>query len=154
MSTRQKLTLLLILSTAFFQSGCQFGKLAGVLGTPGYYEKEVPAEYQLGEHKDKKILVLAYQPAYLSSEVSLRYYVTEMMNRMIQEKVKFRSKNFVSYDELSNFRSERMGFSELTAVEVAKALGAGMVMVVMIDNSFVQEVEDTGYYKGFMATRS
>lgn len=131
-------------------SGCG---LVSVFGTPGYYEKKVPAEYQLGEHKDEKILVLAYQPAYLSTEVSLRYYVTEMMNRLIEEKVKFPSKNFVSYDELSQFRSERMDFAELSATEIGKALGADMVMVVMIDNSSVRELEDTGYYSGYMATR-
>ena len=131
----------------FFQGGC--GIIAR-LGTPTRHERKIPAEYGLARHKGQKILVLVNQPGWLGAQANLRYYLTDAMNKELTKKIKISPTNLVAYGELSEFRSNRPDFSLLSPVEVGTALGADMVLSVMVENYQLSEIAETGYYKGLL----
>lgn len=139
------------LTAVLFHGGCG---LIAHMGTPTGHEKKVPAEYDLSEHKDQKILILVNQPAWLGTAPNLRYYLTDAINGNLMEKVKLEPEHFVSYSELSEFRSNRSDFSLLSPVEVGRALGADMVLFVMIEDYQLHEIAESGYYKGFLSAQS
>ena len=124
------------------------------MGTPTDYEKKIPAEYNLAKDKGSKTLVLVYQPAWLDSKMDLRYYITDAMNKELTKKIKSKGSTFVSYSELSKFRMNTENFTQLSPVEVGKALDANMVLLISIESYQVEELEKSDYYKGFLSTKS
>jgi hypothetical protein len=143
----KKLIVFPALAAIFFYNGCA---AVGLMGTPSQYEKKIPAEYDLTEQEGQKILVLVEQPAWLGAEMNLRYYLTEAMRESLMEKVKVKPEYILSYDELSEFRSNKSDFASLSPAEAGKALGADIVLLVTIQNYRLNEVADSGYYNGFL----
>lgn len=133
------------LTAVFYHSGCG---IVGIMGTPTGHEKKVPAEYDLAGHKNAKILVLVDQLALLNARVNLRYYLTEAINKNLAAKVKIPSRNLVTYRELSEFRTDQANFSSLRPSKVGEALGADVVLLVVVGDYQLQEIADTHYYKG------
>ena len=139
---------------AFLISGCQYAGIVSLLGTPGHYERQVPAEYDLAEHTDQKILVLVDQPAYLGADVNLRYYLTGAINKNLVEKVGIDAERLVSYSELSEFRSTSQGFSLLSPVQIAEALNANVVLLVVIEDYQLSQLAEADYYKANLSARA
>jgi len=131
--------------------GCQ---LPGILGTKTRHEKKIEAEYDLTEHIDQKILVLVEQPVYLNAGTNLRYYITDAMNRDIVRRIKIEPEMLIDYSELSNFRTSRGDFAQLSKAEVGKALGADMVLYVDIDDYQLRQMPQEGYVNGFLNGRA
>ena len=51
----RKVIVSVALAVACLGGGCKFGRIVGVLATPGYHEQKIPAEYKLvPTEKDKK----------------------------------------------------------------------------------------------------
>lgn len=150
----KKLSVFLVLVVVFFQSGCKYGGIVSVLGTPSYHEIEVPAEYNLTEHTDQKILILVDQPGWLGARANLRYYLTRAIRKNLVEKVEIPSDCLVSYSELFEFRSNKDNFSLLSPVQVGEALDANMVLLVVIEDYQLEKMAETNYYKGFLSTRA
>jgi hypothetical protein len=146
----RKLIVFLGLAMVFPHSGCKFAGVVPLLGSPTKYEKKVPAEYDLAKRKGQKILVLVNEPGWLGAEVNLRYYLTEAINEHLTKKVKIKPAYLVGYDELSTFRSNQTGFSLLSAVDVGAALGADMVLLVMVEDYELSKMGEINYYKGFL----
>ncbi len=140
-----------VLTSLICHGGC--GAVA-VVGTPTSHEKKVPAEYDLAGHKHRRILVLVEQTLWVGVEVNLRLYLTEAVNKDLVKKVGIRSRSLVAYRRLSDFRSNRPDFSLLPPAEVGAALGADVVLLVMVENFQLQEIADTGYHKGFLGARA
>ena len=109
---------------AFLCGGCQLGRVVGVLGSPTSAEQKIPAEYDLAKQTEKKVLVLVEQPAWLGSDVNLRYYLTDALRKNLSKTMKFPEEHLISYDKLSELRSSRSDFSSLLPAEVGKALNA------------------------------
>jgi len=147
----KKLTVMFILGAALVSGGCQ---IPGLLGTPTRHEKKIPAEYDLTEHTEEKILVLVEQPAYLNAGTNLRYYITNAMNRDIVLRIKIEPEMLVDYSELSHLRSGRSDFAQLSKAEVGKAIGADMVLYVDIDSYQLRQMPDEGYLNGFLSGRA
>ena len=147
----KKLTVFFVLAAVFFYNGCG---VVGLMGTPSPYEKKVPAEYDLTKQKGRKVLVLVEQPGWLSAQANLRYYLTEAIRENLIAKVKVPPKYILSYNELSEFRSNKGDFSSLSPAEVGKALGADIVLLVMIEDYQVGEVAGSGYYNGFLSAQA
>jgi len=143
----------LTLAASFCCCGC--GLIARLL-TPTGREKKVPAEFELSgkKYKNKKILVLVQQPAWLSSRVNLRSRLTKPLNRELADKLKIDSDLLVCYDELSDFRSSRADFSSLSPVRVASGLNAATVLLIFIDNYKLDPIEATGYFEGFLGVQA
>lgn len=146
----KKLIAFVVLVLALFYSGCGF---VGLMGTESQYEKKIPAEYNLYKLKGQKILVLVEQPGWLDTEMNLRYYLTKAINTSLEEKVKIKPGNIISYDELSEFRSRSGDFSLFSPVETGKALGADFVLVVEIEDYKMNQLADTEYYNGFLGVK-
>ena len=140
-----------VLTSLICHGGC--GAVA-VVGTPTSHEKKVPAEYDLAGHRHSRILVLVDQPLWLGAGVNLRLYLTEAINKDLVKKVGIRSRSLVAYRRLSEFRSNRPDFSLLPPAEVGAALGADIVLLVMIEDCQLRKIADTGYHKGFLAARA
>jgi hypothetical protein len=147
----ERMTVFCVLAAIFSSSGCG---IVGVAGTQSAYEKKIPAEYDLAGQKDKKVLVLVEQPSWLSTEVNLRYYLTEAIRESFIANVKIQPESIISYNELSEFRSNKSDFSSLSPVEVGQALDANIVLLVMIEDYQLTEIPDTDYYNGFLGTQA
>jgi hypothetical protein len=160
----EKMTICCVLAAIFSSNGCG---IVGVVGTPSAYEKKIPAEYDLtspavggyakadlAEQKGKKILVLVEQPGWLSTEVNLRYYLTEAIRESFIANVKIPPEYIISYKELSEFRSNKSDFSSLSPVAVGEALGVDIVLLVMIEDYQLNEMPETDYYNGFLGAQA
>lgn len=146
-------TIVLTLALAVVFTGCEAGKLIGILGTPGYHERNVAAEYDLSAHRDKKILVLVNQPAWLAAGVNFRYYLTEAIDKNLAKMIGIPVGNLVPYSRLAELRSERDNFALLSPVELGAALEVDMVLVVEIDDYQLQPVSENTYYSGYLNTQ-
>jgi hypothetical protein len=147
----EKLTVFCVLAGVFFCSGCG---VVGVIGTPSQYEKKIPAEYDLTKQKGRKVLLLVEQPGWLSAQVNLRYYLTEAIRENLIAQVKVLPEYILSYNELSEFRSNKGDFSSLSPAAVGKALGADIVLLVMIEDYQLSEVAESDYYNGFLGVQA
>jgi hypothetical protein len=147
----KKLTVFFVLAGIFFYSGCG---MVGLLGTPSPYEKKIPAEYDLAAQKGKKVLVLVEQPGWLDAQANLQYYLTEAIRESLTAKVKVKPEYIISYKELSEFRSNRSDYSSLSSVAVGKALGADIVLLVVIEGYQLSEVAESDYYSGALSAQT
>lgn len=147
----KKLTVFFVLVAVFFYNGCG---IVGLLGTPSPYEKKIPAEYDLTKQKGRKVLVLVEQPGWLIAQANLRYYLTGAIRENLIAKVKVPPKYILSYNELSEFRSNKDDFSSLSPVAVGKALGADIVLLVMIEDYQLSEVAESDYYGGVLRVQA
>ncbi|MHC4156468.1 MAG: hypothetical protein ACYST6_16335 [Planctomycetota bacterium] len=135
---------------ALWCNGCGF---VSIFGTPTRHEIKIPAEYDLAQRQDERILVLVNQPGWLQAQSNLKYHLTERLNENLTSKAAVLGERVVSYDSLWKFRSAHPGFSRLSAVEVGAALDAGLVLFVAIEAYEVEKAADTNYYKGLLGVR-
>ncbi len=143
----------LVLCGVLFVGGCP--KMIALMGTENVYEKKVPAEYDLSEQLDSKVLILVNQPAWLRVQVDMRYYLDKSIrNELVKQIKKMAADDIVDYGKLSELRSVRSDFASLTPVEVGKALGAELVLYVVLESQKLLKVADVGYYKGGMSCRA
>jgi len=143
----KKAGLIITLTAVFFCGGCS---IAGLMSSPGAYEKKIPAEYDLAKHAKQKILILVDQPGWINAQVNLRYYLTEAISRNLIRNIKPHADNLVSYDELADYRSNQPNFLSLSPVETGKALHADVVLAVTIQDYQLAELGQTGYYKAHL----
>jgi hypothetical protein len=122
------------------------------LGTESYHEEKVPAEYNLAKVPGKKILVLVNQPVWLDSQTNLRYYLTRAIRQNLIAETKIPQENLITYDKLSEFRSSRSDFSLLSPVEIGKALGVDLVLLILVENCQLQGMAETDYLSGELST--
>jgi hypothetical protein len=134
-----------VLAVGFFSSGCG---LVSLFGTPGPDKTKIPAEYNLAEREGQKILVLVNQPYWLDSKANLRYYLTDAINLNLAAIIRIPSNQLISYNKVTEFRSERGDFSSLSPVDIGKALDANTVLLVNIENYQLKELPEAGYCKG------
>jgi len=139
-----------MLTAIVFQSGCNSLGIIAVLGTSGSHEKKVTAECGLADRKNQKILVLVNQGVWLNADVNLRYYLTEVVNENLTEKIKIRPDHLISYSELAEFRSKQPDLAQLSPLELAAALDADMVLLVEVESYGLSELPEGGYYKGYL----
>jgi len=130
------------------------GCIVAQLGTPSSEERKVPAEFDLTSQKDKKILVLVNQPAWLGAQVNLRYYLTEAVDRSLTGSVGIDPSRLVGYSELLDFRSARSDFTMLPVGEIGRSLGADIVLEIMIDGLALNELAESGYYTGSLSAQA
>ncbi|HUT30439.1 MAG TPA: hypothetical protein VMX13_11665 [Sedimentisphaerales bacterium] len=128
--------------------------IVSIFGTPTRHEKKIAAEYDLAGRRNEKILVLVDQPAWLDSEVNLRYHLTKRLNDKLLKSVRIPVPHLTSYEELSGLRAARPDFASLSPSQVASALDADVVLFVMIEACQLERVAETSYYRGAMSVRS
>ncbi len=146
--------------STLFNTGCQYGGLVGVFGTPGYHEREVIAEYnlveQLQENEEftKKLLIIVDQPGWLEAQVNLRSYITSSIIRFFVANAEIPEENIIPYDDLVDLRAEREDFSLLSPAQIGKELDADFVLMVVVTDYDLALMHDTKYHMGDMATQN
>jgi hypothetical protein len=137
------------LPAVLFYAGCA-PQIVAVLGTPTSAEKEGKAEYDLSKNKDKKLLVFVDQPTYLSAYPNLRFYLTDVITKILQDKDKGKMPPslFIDYHALADFRINNPDSYTLSPVQVAKELGADLVLVVTITDCKVRDISEGNYVIG------
>ena len=138
------------LPVALFYAGC-VPQIVGVASTPTSSERvEGSAEYDISHDKDQKILVFVDQPTYLSAYANLRFYLTDMINKMLQAKDKARINPslIIDYKELADLRASTTDFYMLTPIQVANKLGADLVLVVTVTDCKIRDMSEAGYISG------
>jgi hypothetical protein len=131
--------------------GC---KAVAALASPTVHEIKIPAEYNLGDNKPQKMLVLVEQPAWTTSEANIRLYLTQAIASRLVDQIGIKAETFVPYQKLADMRNNFPDFSMLSPVEVGKALDATMILYVIIDNFGLYGLSDAGYYRGQLDVRS
>ncbi len=147
----KKIIVFSVLVAIFFYSGCG---MVGLMGTPTRHERKIAAEYDLAGDKEQKILVLVHQPGWLNAQVNLRYYLTDAMINELIKKLKIPSERLIAYGELAEFRSNKGDFSLLSHAEVGEALGADVVLLIMVENYHLSKMAETDYYSGFLGAQA
>jgi hypothetical protein len=144
------------LPVALFCDGC-VPQIVGVLATPTSSERvEGSSEYDLSHDKDQKILVFVDQPTYLSSYANLRFYLTDMINKMLQskDKVNIKSSLVIDYKELADLRANTMDFYTLTPIQVANKLDADLLLVVTITDCKIHDASEGGNVSGSLVVQA
>jgi hypothetical protein len=136
------------LPVILFYAGCA-PQILAVLGTPTSSEQvEGSAEYDLSKNKTQKILVLVDQPASLSAYANLRFYLTDTIDKMLQEKAKMRPAQIIDYKLLADLRANTPDFYTLLPTQIGLELDADLVLVVTIVDCKISGMSESGYVSG------
>ncbi|MHC4130906.1 MAG: hypothetical protein ACYSSP_04775 [Planctomycetota bacterium] len=148
----KKIVLFLVCITlGLFQCGCG---MVSVMGTPTRYEKEIPAEYNLANMQEQKILVFVKQPYWLDTQVNLRVNLTDSIHEQLIKKARISPDRLIGYDALSKYRTGRPGFSLMKPSDVGKALGADIVLFVNVIDAKLENMPDTDIYTGSLSAQA
>ena len=133
-----------------FYAGCNAVGMVSAIGTPTASEAGNSAEYNLSKDKDQKILVFVDQPAYLSAYPNLRFYITDYITKILQDKDRARISPslFINYQSLADFRAATPEFYTLSPAQVGEKLGADMVLVVTITDCKIRDIPEGAYVAG------
>lgn len=143
-----------VLSAAVFLScGCDAGKLAGVVGSPGYEEGDFPAEYDIAASSGR-ILVLVNQPSWMKPGANFRFHLAERINRFLVDKAKVAPERLLKYENLAEFRSARQDFGLLSPFEVGKAMEADLVLLVELADGGLEKLPGEAYFSGSLNARA
>lgn len=134
----------IVMPVSFFLIFC-FG--CGIL-TPSAHETKIPAEFKLVDYKGKETLVLVNQPAWLNAPIILRRELTERINDYLVKNVKLGSNDIIDYEQLSDFRAKRVDYNMMTEAQIGRALGADLVLLVVLDGFSMDKLPDVDYYNG------
>ncbi|MBN2457393.1 MAG: hypothetical protein JXB29_12800 [Sedimentisphaerales bacterium] len=147
----RKFAIVLLLIAAVCPAGCG---VVSLLGNPTSFEKKVAAEFNLISRKKQKLLVLVDQQLWTSTQVDMRYDLTEALDEILASKVKFPAERLVSYSELTKMRSEKRDFSQLLPVEQAKALSVDLILLVDVEQCYISCIAETGCCGGYLFARA
>lgn len=133
----------LVSIAAMLFAGCG---LVSLMGTPSRYEKKIPAEYDISAHAGQKILVLVEQPSWLNAHVNMRYYLTKAFIRNLTKNTKLHPENFVTYQQLTEYRASRTDLTSLSPRVFARALKAELILYVVIETFEMNQPIETAPY--------
>jgi hypothetical protein len=128
----------------FLQPGCSPGIIA-VLGTPTGSETKIPAEYDITLQKGQKILVLVDVSSSLKAHPNLRFFLTDAINKALQQQLKIKPEFLFDYDRIADYRTETSDFTMLSPEQVGSALGADLVLYVVVGDYRVTQEGDSAY---------
>jgi hypothetical protein len=132
-----------------FVCGC----IVPIFTEPTRHEKKIPAEYNLALAKDKKIVVLVENPIWANAPVSLTAQLTTELNKSLTDKVGLKPKDLISYEKVQTYRAVVQDTSQLSPVELGRAVGADLVLFAEVHEFALGQTAETDYYKGRLAGR-
>ncbi|MFH1615268.1 MAG: hypothetical protein ABIG61_09320 [Planctomycetota bacterium] len=149
--TRHRKFMLVIVTWLISAAGCG---VIGVLTTPTSSEKFFKAEYDIAEHANGKILVVVEQENWGMAEANFGLYLTEYFNEALRQYAKVKERYLVGYSDLLRFQASCAGFSQLSPARKGALYGADKVLLVVVEGQQLSEQADSGYYEGYLNTRS
>jgi hypothetical protein len=137
------------LPLVLFYAGCN-PAILGVIATPTSSEASASAEYDLSKNKNQKILILVDQPAYLRDYPNLRFSLTDITTKILQDKdkAKIPSSLFINYQALADLRANEPEFSALSPAQIGEKLGADVVLDIAVTDCKVRDISEAGYVSG------
>ena len=151
---RTKVSILLlcvIIAGALCCGGC---RALGLMLSPSANERKVAAEYPLSEHSKGKLLIFVEGTTSSNSGGQIEDELFQRIAVGCIEKCKFKEKNIISGESINALKSQTSDFSRLSPVEIAKKLGADVVLYVLIEKYELYEVGPEQYYRGSITSRS
>ncbi len=118
--------------------------LVALLGTPSGTEETIPAQYDISQSYDEKILVLVNQPGWVDSPVNMRKEITNKINAYF--KVYFKKMpqtSIIDYETVKEVTGGDFTLENMMPAEIAKKFDAGLVLYVeIIDYQFMRLTSD------------
>lgn len=131
-------------------SGC--GGIASI-GTETASEKEVPAEFKIGQ-TEGKILVLAIQSAWIKSPVDLRAELTRSFNQAFELSAGLKKERLIPYADIVKVRMELAENERNDAFKTASKLGAAYVLTVEVIDFELSTFAERDFFNGTIQTKS
>jgi len=132
-------------------SGCGIFSL---LATPTEAEMRIPAEYNLLENLNGKLLIIVVKQGGSQDSENIGYHLSGALEATFRKKFEVEHESFISYEELAGFKDSRPDFLKLSPVTIGKELGADKVLAVAISDYQLYEIAGTGNYEGSLRTLS
>lgn len=145
-----RFTVIICLVLSVFCGGCS---VFGFLASPSAYERKIKAEYDLRERQEDKVLVFVDAARGVGASLDFQMDLSEEIAFLLEKKVRISKKNLVGYEELASLRRSRADFETLVPTQVAKALGAGVVLYLQIVDYKLYGNEKDRYYEGSLVSR-
>lgn len=147
-----KKTIIILISLPFvFCGGC---KLAALAVTPGPYDRKVPAEYNIKDRQDDKILVIVEESAGVRAGLVFREELAKAFNARLLGMVKLKRENVIVCKESDYFKKNGKMFSQVSPMQIGRDLGAGMVLYVNVINFELRPSGMEDLFLGSLAVRS
>jgi len=146
-----------IAAAAAMWSGCGgVGALAGNISSETPSEKEIPAEFKLGEAlgKEGKIIVVATQPAWIKSPMDLRNALTNSLNAALEIKAEIKKERLTAYSDIMKIRMSLPEDKKNDPIETAKKLNAKYVLTVEVQDFDLSTFAEKDFYNGTMTVKS
>ena len=145
-----RITVIACLVMALFCGGCN---VMGFIAAPSAYERKVPAEYDLRERQDEKILVFVDGTKGGNSSLDFRMDLSEGIVNDLVKKVRISKENLIGYDEIEPLRQSRQDFDTLLPGNVGNVLDAGLVLYLQIVDYGLYGKSQERYYTGTFVSR-
>ncbi|MCD4824398.1 MAG: hypothetical protein K8S55_07315 [Phycisphaerae bacterium] len=145
---KTKISILLILAGASAMSslsGCAAFAYLATLFTP---PKTIKPEYEIP--KDKTILVLVDDPSHLAQGESIRYELTRQLNKDLVASCI--TEDVISYHQLRQLMVATPEFHNLSNTEIAKKIGADIVLYVQIREFSLKDHPSSPVWQGNLRT--
>jgi hypothetical protein len=133
-----------------FSTGC----IIPIFTTPTRHEKKVPAEYNLTLDKGKKIAVMVDNPIWSRAPISLTSQLTTAITKNLTDELGLKSKYLISDAKVQAYRATMQGSSQLSPVELGRAVGADFVLFAQVQEYELIQTAETEYYKGLLAGKA
>ncbi|OHB54993.1 MAG: hypothetical protein A2173_02300 [Planctomycetes bacterium RBG_13_44_8b] len=150
MSKKTILSVLGLALGAVCIAGC--GGIASI-GTPTASEKEIPAEFAMGQ-TEGKIVVFASQSAWLKSPMDLRAELTKSFEQAFEERVRLKKERLIPYSDIVKLRMELAENERNDAFKIASKLNAAYVLTVEVMDFELSTFAERDFFNGMIQTKS
>ena len=140
----------ILAATTVLLGGCN---LAGFLLSPTPHSKKIPAECDLRARQEQRVLVLLDVDRGSRADMNLRRSLLSTINGYLVKKARLNSRYLVDAAN-SPERAESMNLSSMSPIEAGRKADAGLVLLVIVERSWLEQMENRNYYRGGLVTRS
>ena len=146
-----RLTVIGCLVGAVFCGGCN---IMGFIAAPSAHERKIPAEYDLRQRQDEKILVFVDEGRGGNTSLDFRMDLSKGLMVFLEKKVRIPKENLIGFDEIAALRKSRPDFSILLPAQIGRQLGADLVLYLQIVDYGLYGKSQERYYNGNLISRS
>lgn len=143
--SRREIALLASFLAVFVLGGCN---IVGFLASPGPFEKKIPAQYDLQDQQDRKILLLVECPRSSGVDYDVKKDLVTGFEGYLLTQMHIDPENVI----LAPSALDKTASQD--PVEMARELGAGYVLLVQVDTYQLAPLNNSKYFTGRMISRA
>jgi hypothetical protein len=144
----RKNTAFITVVVLLFSSGCG---VVSLMGTPTSSEKKIPAEFNLAAQKDKKVVVIVDNPAWVNAPPALATRLAADLTASLTAVLLLPPQNIIPYGKTQSLSAEATQAGPRSPVEMGKTAGADLVLFAELHEFTLAGLTETEYYKGELA---